>query len=352
MPNNPPDSTKIRRQSNVTLKDIAQEAGVTTALVSMALRNSPKVAAKTRDRIQALSVKMGYQSNPMVRTLMSQVRQQRKISYRETIGFITNLESATCWHEGGVYVEYFYGAQKRAHELGYELEHFWMGEYRPNYNRLANILRNRGIQGLLIPPLPEEDHHFDMDLKGFSAVAFGYSLEHPGIYRFCNNHVQTIQTAIDKLIELGYKHIGICLSKLEIQQVNHLWWAGLSISRYRHPKIKFSIYSDTTLTKPKFQKWFKKAKPEVVIGLRKHVHAWLKETDKNIPDDVGFLHLDCVRSNHISGMFQNTEQLGEAAIEYLCSLLEGRMSASDSQSKITLINSVFHEGDTLQKRSS
>ena len=39
----------------VTLQVIADHAGVTRAVVSMALHNSPKVAAATRERIQALA---------------------------------------------------------------------------------------------------------------------------------------------------------------------------------------------------------------------------------------------------------------------------------------------------------
>jgi LacI family fructose operon transcriptional repressor len=39
----------------VTLQTIADRAGVTRALVSMALRNSSKVAAATRERLQGIA---------------------------------------------------------------------------------------------------------------------------------------------------------------------------------------------------------------------------------------------------------------------------------------------------------
>eukprot|EP01035_Chromulina_nebulosa_P029894 gene29894-39673_t len=54
----------------VTMKSIAAQAGVTQATVSMCLANNPRIPAATRERIQALAKKLGYQPNPYVSTLM------------------------------------------------------------------------------------------------------------------------------------------------------------------------------------------------------------------------------------------------------------------------------------------
>ena len=53
----------------VTLKQLAEEAKVSMATVSLALNGSPNVAAKTRDRILKLALKHHYQPNLIARSL-------------------------------------------------------------------------------------------------------------------------------------------------------------------------------------------------------------------------------------------------------------------------------------------
>ncbi|OZG68131.1 LacI family transcriptional regulator [Bifidobacterium eulemuris] len=55
----------------VTLKDVAQEAGVATMTVSKALRNQPGVKTSTRNRILAAANKLGYRGNISASALKS-----------------------------------------------------------------------------------------------------------------------------------------------------------------------------------------------------------------------------------------------------------------------------------------
>lgn len=54
-----------------TLKDIAQQAGVSIATASRALADNPAVAISTRERIQALAADLGYRPNAQARALQS-----------------------------------------------------------------------------------------------------------------------------------------------------------------------------------------------------------------------------------------------------------------------------------------
>jgi DNA-binding LacI/PurR family transcriptional regulator len=56
---------------NPTLEDVARRAGVSRALVSLALRNSTRVAAETRQIIFAAATEIGYRPNLAARNLAS-----------------------------------------------------------------------------------------------------------------------------------------------------------------------------------------------------------------------------------------------------------------------------------------
>jgi DNA-binding LacI/PurR family transcriptional regulator len=53
----------------ITLKDIALKAEVTVACVSLALRDSPQIAAATKVRIRDLAEKLGYRPDPALAAL-------------------------------------------------------------------------------------------------------------------------------------------------------------------------------------------------------------------------------------------------------------------------------------------
>ena len=54
-----------------TQSDVARAAGVSRSLVSLALSNSPRVAPKTRERIQRVAVDLGYRVNVAASSLAS-----------------------------------------------------------------------------------------------------------------------------------------------------------------------------------------------------------------------------------------------------------------------------------------
>jgi LacI family transcriptional regulator len=72
-----PESS-ARPENYVTMKDVADAVGVSKMTVSRALKgNQHGVAEPTRKRIEEAAERLGYRRNPMVQSLMSQVRRRK-----------------------------------------------------------------------------------------------------------------------------------------------------------------------------------------------------------------------------------------------------------------------------------
>ena len=68
----------MTQKTRASLKDIANETGLSISTVSEALRNSPKVRPGTRKLVEEAAARLHYRPNPLVTALMSQVREAKQ----------------------------------------------------------------------------------------------------------------------------------------------------------------------------------------------------------------------------------------------------------------------------------
>ncbi len=122
-------------KTNITVYDIASEAGVSVATVSRVLTGSDKVAEETRSRVQAIIDKNDFQPNALARSLY---KKQSKM-----IGFI--LPDITNPFYSSIFIE----AEKHALEQGYTLVLCNSMDDLNNERTYLQTLRERQVDGII-----------------------------------------------------------------------------------------------------------------------------------------------------------------------------------------------------------
>ncbi|MDR1283201.1 MAG: LacI family transcriptional regulator [Opitutaceae bacterium] len=207
----------------VTQSQIAKAAGVSRVTVTYALRDNPKLAAATRERIQKLAREMGYAPDPMLASLAYYRTRRRPAGFHGILAWLAQEhpeKGADWWRESPHYNDYFLGAEQRAKYHGYKLETFHFNASGMPLRRIESILCSRGISGLLLCPLafPGVDLEFAWDR--FSVVTFGYTLHRPRLHTVATAHFQNTQHAMERLRARGFRRIGLTINRTTDTRAN------------------------------------------------------------------------------------------------------------------------------------
>jgi LacI family transcriptional regulator len=336
----------------VTIRDIARKAGVSPMTVSRALRNA-NVSAETRDKVQRIANELGYRPNPLVSTLMTYRRAVKPVRLHLCLGYITNFPTRDGWKNLKMYQEFFQGAADEADKHGYRLEEFWLREPGMSSERLCEILSYRKIGGLLIAPLPVSHGHLNLLWDQFASVTFTYTLARPILHRMVNHQFRSMRTAIRHLRKLGYQRMGLAMPATLDQRVDNLWLGSFLVEQQRfkpRERVPLCLLSDKDWNEAHFAEWFKKNQPEVVISQQPKIIEWLQNLGKRVPQDVGFVHMNCPDcSGQFAGMYQNGPLIGRAAVDFLVGMLQRNERGIPTVPHTVLIDGTWVNGATVRK---
>jgi DNA-binding LacI/PurR family transcriptional regulator len=120
----------------VSIKDIAQAANVTPGTVSRALRDSPRVNAETKKRIQRLANEMGYSPDALARSLV--------LGRTQTVGVVVTTMT-----------DPFIGAivqiiESAAHEHGYTVILASSNDIPEREIEAVRMLQSRRVDGVIV----------------------------------------------------------------------------------------------------------------------------------------------------------------------------------------------------------
>jgi LacI family transcriptional regulator len=338
-------------ERRITLRDIAIKLQMHHSTVSRALKNDRRIPETTRQRVLEAVRILGYQPDPMLSALMAYRSQSlKKLRYEGTLGWITNYPTRDGWHEYEK-VGFFTGAKRRAAELGYKIEVFWLHEPGMTARRITDILLARNIQGLLFIPQPRSRAHLRLDWDKFSAVTLGPTLASPSLRLVDNDHFRSMTILMRQLKRMGYRRPGLACNSRVNNSIDRTWEAAYRVYQTLPIEKQLPLFMHQPWTLREFKRWYKACSPDVIVSQSGVVLSWLRELGADVPGDVGFaMTAKHAGPPHCSGIDENSELVGQAAISLLAEMINrGERGISTTRTSF-LVDGKWVDGTTLRRQ--
>jgi len=339
-----------------TMSEIAKFAGVSKNTVSLALRHNPQIPEATRARIRKIAQRLGYRKNPTVAHLMVQLRANRSPRHQATLALINaNLDSRAFTRHPTVPV-YVEGCRRRAAEVGYSLDEFWLHDPVLDGPRLNRILRARNIRGAVIVGLMNENRlpsRFLATWKTVPCVVTGVRTQDPALPFACVDHHMLTLKATEQAFKLGYCRPALVLDARIDRLVDGRFTAGMLVAQQQRPKDQqtrpFYFVPEAPESPARFRHWLDREKPDAILTLYHIVRRWLEDAGLRVPHDVALIQMERRRSDW-AGMDQHNDLIGSAAVDMLIGMIHHNQAKLPCFPQATLIDSTWVHGKTCPKR--
>ena len=335
----------------VTLKHIAARAGVHVTTVSMALRNSPRLAAATRTRLQELAAEMGYQPDPMLSSLMVYRKNTIQPHYQGTLAWINTDPVAPQQFVSDLRK----GAEERCQELGYQLETLYLSKMGPD--RLAKICLARNIQGLMFPPLMARYEDMILPWDRFSTVGLGLTLSRMRHHVVANAQYHSARLGLRALNQHGYRRIGFVSSPDSDERTDHNFSSGYQVERDLLLKKgeQSAVLPILNLTdeypsqKLQFKAWYEEHRPDAILTLLLHCSRLMGDLGISY-EECGLALLALTDPNgEVAGVCQNDHVIGRSAVDFLVGMIQRNERGMPSAPLQILVESSWLEGATVPR---
>ena len=189
-----------KQSERVSIREVAREAGVSVATVSMVMNHNPRISRATHLRVQKMIDRLGYQPNRLAQSL----------SGRYTQSLAVMLPPLRHAFADAYFGEILSGIADRAGKLGHKL---LLEQAKPQFIREGKhleLFERRFVDGVLCLGFNEK-HRFleDFCSKEFPAVIVDNRLiQTPCDFVVCDYRLGA-QQAMNCLLQLGHRNIGL-----------------------------------------------------------------------------------------------------------------------------------------------
>lgn len=358
-------------KGRVTQTDIARVARVHNTTVSLALRNSPLIPTATRDRIQAIARQLGYCPDPALQALVAYRKGCRPPSTGETLAYVTRCHTQWGWSRLPAEGAHYQAARQRAEELGYHLEHLWLGEPGMNLRRLDQVLLHRGIRGIIFGAAHASCEDLsELNWSRLCAVRLSSHPQTPALHHVTVDPVAVIRLALQHILFAGYRRIGLVLPQAWDKLTDQVWSAAFQAEQYRcHLRERLPVLRlhgpgdenesadvsphDAANDAAALLFWSRQYRPEVVLGATRAMLPHLRRSGFQVPGDFAYADLLMPDSDaSTAGVRVNHHRVGALAVEMLAGQLQQNTLGLPAMPTVTSVGGHWCDGASLPGKHS
>jgi DNA-binding LacI/PurR family transcriptional regulator len=190
---------------------------------------------------------------------------------------------------------------------------------------MDTIFKTRSIRGLLIAPLSWETTPVDWDdfpWQDYAGIRFGRSRIGPPLHFVTSAQAFNTMQAFEMALEKGYQRIGF----IGNSSSRRMFTTGYLRSQHALPKPRqlpmLTYQGDShSLKRGMLENWLKQARPDAILTDNYLVPSLLEDMGYSIPEDLGIATMSLHDTPIDTGIDQNPEGIGRAAIRTLVSLI-------------------------------
>ncbi|MDQ8181406.1 LacI family DNA-binding transcriptional regulator [Pelagicoccus sp. SDUM812005] len=333
-------------------KLIAKTLGISTAAVSLALRDTGTISKELSEKVKETARALGYRPNPMLSSLASKRFRESDTPLSIPLALLDFMDKDS---------SYRIELKARAEQLGYTLSAI-DAKSLEKYANPSLTLYNRGVQGIiLMGPIPLGSFREDFNWDDFSVVQCGRFLEPLPFDTVRPNIFQAMKLIFTKVMERGYRRIGFALGRhdplLEDDESRISAALGL-LAVHCDPKDHIQPYFGSFTDKQALVNWAKTNKPDCIIGFHIGQCATLVEAGIKVPEEVAFacLHLNGApglgdsRNLSIAGMEQQLREIADQSVNLIDQSIRHHARGRPELPRQVLVPSYWVDGDSLPNK--
>ena len=313
--------------ADLTLEDVAKQAGVSRSTVSRVVNNHPNVREEVRKRVLDVIQDTGYHPNAAARALASQ--------HSWTLGLLLP-HSVSIFFTDPYFPHLTKGIAQGCNQYGYTLALFLVGTKDDEDKIFSRVSRAGLLDGLIV----QSGHHGDQSIIGRLVdtrkpfVVCGRPFRFDNVSYIDIDNVTAAYKAVKHLLGLGYRHIAtitgpvsgtVGIDRLEGYK-KALMEQDLSVDETLIVEGDFTesggYYAMQKLLPFKPDAIFAASDVMAMGAMRAAIDANL-----HIPEDIAFVGFDDLPISTLSDIQLTTVrqpvvQFGEKAVEVLIDLIE------------------------------